>query len=115
MFMSKFKVGDWVRIYDMEETTVHELDEDKLYLVNQLYISSVEHWQPQEGEWCLFWYTNCSPTLAQYVDFAGDSAEDGFIASVFTSNRKNIRIQRTEYYPNCAPFIGSLPNFMKDK
>ena len=109
----KFKVGDWIRSRDGLD--ISKVTEDTLRFYKDGFNVELEDewelWAPVDGEWCWFWYTNCSPTLAQYVDFDGDE----FIANVFSSNHKNNRRHRTEYYPNCAPFIGALPDYLKEK
>ena len=110
----KFKVGDWVRSKGFQNDGNEELLIKKLKVQQQVdfvhnYQEEWELWQPKQGEWCWFWYLNCSPILAQYNSYDGEDYE----AIQYSNSINGERIESVSPYSYCEPFIGNLPSFIK--
>ena len=114
---SKFKVGDWVRntwLGTIKQYSTHDLDYDNKYRGTDKESLHWELWGPRVGEWCWFWYTNCSPILAKYINSDNEDDEEEYIAEVYTNDHRGNRFTCKDCYINCEPFIGELPNFLKE-
>ena len=110
-----FKVGDWVRSKSFENDGNEELLIKKLKVQQQVdfvhkYQEEWELWQPKQGEWCWFWYLNCSAVLAQCSGYDGEDYE----AIEYSNSINGKRIERVSLYSYCEPFIGNLPSFIKE-
>ena len=118
-----FKVGDWVTstvtsntgkvlkfgITDDNVNWLSTYHETLYYELGECIL-----WQPKVGEWCWFWYTNCNPILAKYINSDNEDDEEEYIAEVYTNDRSGNGFTRKDYYTNCEPFIGTLPSFLHD-
>lgn len=62
----KLKVGDWVKARDYTGNVIFT-KYSKNQAFREGYYKKVEKWQPQEGEWCVFWNNNsCERTTAMF-------------------------------------------------
>ena len=95
----KFKVGDWVT---KEGSLPFCLEEWNFEWKNSTYFNRLQLWQPKVGEWC--WFHNVlQPRLSKYKQ---TRAVQG----------KNIYVDcYGDEFTSCEPFIGELPNLIKDK
>ena len=99
-----FKVGDWVMITDVDGETIHRLDEDRLYLIKQLYKGSVELWQPRKNEWC--WHYSM---LGQVTSI--DNNKIIFAVKTSDGDMHNFIL---DSYDELEPFLGTLPSFLQN-
>ena len=108
----KFKVGEWVRSKENKfDFSLVSIDTEKFYkALGSNFEDEWELWQPKEGEWCWFWYLNCSPVLAQCSGYDGEDYE----AIEYSNSINGKRIERVSIYSYCEPFIGNLPSFIKE-
>ncbi len=114
--MSNLKPGDWVIISVKKKPYTHiikiikiiqetETDYaiiesiDKEVILDGKFLK-IELWQPKLGEWCWFYskHTNIAPVLRKFEYKHNNS---------FYTNDEMI-------FTGCEPFIGNLPNFIKD-
>lgn len=110
--MPKFKIGDWVRvnnggIYTRYIYRVEKYIEDYGdYWLKDFKISlkeiQLELWKPQEGEWC--WFCNGGHVVLARLS----RIENDEFITMDTDMLGNC------YYKYCAPFIGELPNFLRE-
>lgn len=77
--------------------TLYPIEQYRAIIAN-LPAPEPEKWQPKPGEWCWFWYDGT--TIGVLDKF--QCAESG---RYFTSKVP---------WPNCAPFIGELPEHLKE-
>ena len=109
----KFKIGDWVRLKCLNKT-IHKVLDLKWDKYNECYKvilenfngnidseDSLELWKPQKGEWC--WFSRTEYTELPQLDK---------MYSEYSSMYMTIR---GIMYSYCEPFIGKLPNNIKEK
>jgi hypothetical protein len=94
--------GEYPIIGMMEKTRdIHFFKENGEHTTFRKY-NLIELWEPQVGEWCLFWdYTEQSHVYLDRFDRV-----DGF--GSFLSNAG-------VYWIHCAKFSGELPEHLKEK
>mgnify|MGYP006935354423 CR=1 FL=1 len=100
--MSKFKVGDWV--YDYYGNLIQV---DEFSILKEDELENFKLWQPQDGEWCWFWDKDTPFPERPFIDrHCGDYCGESYISETkFSGN---------SYWTNCEPFIGEIPNFIKE-
>jgi hypothetical protein len=60
----------------------------------------VPKWQPKEGEWCWFW---------------DEKYKGAYLAKFSRINESNFYISHADImWKNCAPFVGELPEHLKE-
>ena len=59
-----------------------------------------EKWQPKPGEWCWFWNWGYVVRLDQFAEYLLPS--------------ENYKTKTGHWYKSCAPFIGELPEHLKE-
>ena len=123
--MQQFKIGDWVYINEDRRSLaqVKELDSNfnhraKLHWSSEnstAWCSEMNYyklWQPQKGEWCWF-YDNTSsavPILTQFDYMSEHIYVTTEIEILFSGE------ERSAYgFNSCIPFIGQLPEILKDR
>ena len=99
----KFKVGDWVRLNDEIAKVSAVVDGiiDNLELNGKFYLplrkDTLELWEPQPNEWCIFTSSE-DPTDIALGKFTGMSG------NLYVSSAV-----RGSSWTYCEPFIGTLP------
>ncbi len=94
----KFKVGDWVRCYDLGKELIVQIT-GEYYPKDDAYLCSngprntkfLEHWQPKLGEWCIMYDTDENPNASSVTLQKWDG--------------------KNKWKP--IPFIGQLPPYIK--
>lgn len=104
--MNDFKVGDWVR--DIISGNIHQVHNSDI--VNGEY-SQVIKWQPKASEWVWVWYKNRNPILAKFVELSDNKNNPYVVEGLMNSLNGSFYTSNIEY-PNCEPFIGTLPTFL---
>ena len=111
----KFKVGDWVRLKIFDKT-VHQIlalsycEREKCthprlsnFKGNIDCVEALEPWIPTKGEWCIF---------------SNGKKDQIAIISKFDKLDKHVRpyiTKKVGRFEHCEPFIGQLPQTLKDK
>ena len=105
--LQQFKVGDWL-------IGKHSKNPICIGTIGTALTNSVDQftlWQPQKGEWCWFYDKTSSavPILAQF-DYMSDH--------IYVTTEIKIPFSGEESsaygFNSCEPFIGKLPNFLKE-
>lgn len=95
--MSNLKIGNYVR-FNYEGSELIETFEEYMLQEGYLY-KNLELWKPKVGEWCWFYSkSNSRPHIDKFKEM-----KDSFYKSEYW----------TDYFTNCAPFIGELPEILK--
>lgn len=85
-----------------ERATLYPIEQYR-EIIKNLPAPEPEKWQPKEGEWCWFWnnYNSYAAVIAKFAEIL---------------NKKYMAKINSELvdYPNCAPFIGELPEHLKE-
>ena len=108
----KFKVGDWVTCETGGTNPYKIINENILKYCTNGSRKNVKLWQPEEGEWCWFYFSesvsdhNCL-TLGKFIGFRNKESNALFLEYYDTDN--NIFASDM-----CEPFIGNLPSFIKE-
>ena len=97
--MQTFKVGDWIVEPNGNKVRLNEVPEPGSY-----YAEDCVLWQPLPNEWCWFWDHEDSLILLQ--KFVKHDVKNTFRATDLAGFEFN--------YAHCEPFIGQLPNFLKE-
>lgn len=89
-------------IYLHSRPTLYPIEQYREIIAN-LPAPEPEKFQPKPGEWCFFW-NNVNSNAAVVAKFERMSHKNYIV---------NIRGSFIDY-PNCAPFIGELPEHLKE-
>ena len=87
--------------YDLNaRPTLYPIEQYRSIIAN-LPAPQPEPWQPKPGEWCLFWDNRDSyVVIEQFAEFLMPSG--------------NYKTKTGDWYINCAPFTGELPEHLKE-
>lgn len=91
------------KYYENARPTLYPIEQYRAIIPN-LPAPQPEAWQPKKGEWCWFWEFNWqkrAAVLAKFIEINGGT----YKAEVSNG---------TWLYDNCAPFIGELPEHLKE-
>lgn len=104
----KFKTGDWIKQGNYT-IKVHRMDSDYYYDKSNgcIAIDKAEKWEPKRGELCWFWTPakNLIPKLGKFLQM---EAHNQYYASFGSGNYD------CASYLCCEPFIGELPEYVKE-
>jgi hypothetical protein len=108
-----FKVGDWVKtnkgVFQIESIDNHDFieqveDDIQLYFTDKNerwdWSKNCELWQPEVCDWC--WISN---RLGKLID-------DYTVC--FSDGTRSVSSKPIVTFSNIEPFIGQLPNFIKE-
>lgn len=117
----KFKIGDWIRftktnkiskisriVSDTELFTEISWDNLKsschIASSNINTIKDIEHWQPKENDWCIFYNENAeSFRVAKFKCIGFGKGKEG-----------KYKDMQGNYFKYCEPFLGTLPTFLQN-
>jgi len=132
--MRELKVGDWY--YNKYFNTLHQIKElivghpihdnvVKWVVVGDWQIDldklddKFELWKPAEGDWCWFWADKMSiPLLGELIEIVKDTVSerpDSYRARVAIVTDQTSDTTQIVYMKFCEPYLGELPNMLKDK
>ena len=90
------------KYYEKARPTLYPIEQYRAIIAN-LPAPEPQKWQPKPGEWCFFW-NNVNSNAAVVAKFERMSHKN-YIVNIGGSFID---------YPNCAPFIGELPEHLKE-
>lgn len=90
-------------IYLHSRPTLYPIEQYRAIIAN-LPAPQPEAWQPKPGEWCWFWVGNAnSAVLNKFESYSNHTQKCRY------------KTLSGSYYDNCAPFVGELPEHLKEE